>query len=455
MKNRKIIVVGSGVAGIVAAIMLQKKFGNVYLIEQEKKIGGLFCSKKFNNGLIFDQGSHFIKATGIKDLDKIITQGMNKKKWNVLGNLKGASFFGSKLNSQSPFIDTRRLNKKIYEKGIKEILKIKKILNSHKNLKEQIVNNFGPTFNKHIFDPVINKKSFRCDLKELDINSHYHFGLGRVLAFSPNEARKVKQNKVYDKKFSFHSYSEGQSSLNSYYPKKGGSEEWVKLLKKQLLKLKVKIITNTKVNTISHKKNKVDFITLNGGKKIFCSKVFWTIHPGLFLKLSNITFKNKTNKKIKKIYTTLHHIAVDKNFLTNAQYIQCYDPKFHTYRVTLYPNINTDKKVFDNNSNKLYHLTTEVISHKIPDIKLLEKKIINELYLMKIISKNTKVKFSHSENLLNGIPVPTINLRIQSQKIIKLAKNKIRNVYFLGKASGAYSTSLIMGNAFNEVNKIK
>ena len=123
--------------------------------------------------------------------------------------------------------------------------------------------------------------------------------------------------------------------------------------------------------------------------------------------------------------------------------------------MTLYPNINTDKKVFNNNSNKLYHLTTEVISHKIPDIKLLEKKIINELYLMKIISKNTKVKFSHSENLLNGIPVPTINLRIQSQKIIKLAKNKIRNVYFLGKASGAYSTSLIMGNAFNEVNKIK
>ena len=74
---------------------------------------------------------------------------------------------------------------------------------------------------------------------------------------------------------------------------------------------------------------------------------------------------------------------------------------------------------------------------------------------MNIIPKNSQVKFKHSENLLNGIPIPTIDLKIQSQKIIKLAKNKIKNVYFLGKASGAYSTGLIMINAFNEVNKIK
>ncbi len=453
--SKKIIVVGSGVAGILAAILLQKKFGNVYLIEQDKKIGGLFCSKKFNNGLTFDQGSHFIKATGIKKLDQIITLGINEKKWNILGNLKGASFFGSKLNSRSPFFDTRLLNRNIYKKGIKEILKIKKFFKTQKNLKDQIEKNFGSTFTKYIFDLVINKKSFRCDLKELDINSHYHFGLGRLLAFSSGEARKLKQNKVYDKKFSFHSYNEGQSSLKSYYPKKGGSEEWIKLLKKQLIKLKVKIITNTRVNKISHKNKKIKSITLNGGKKILCSKVFWTINPGLFLKLCELENKNRLNKKIKKIYTTLHHIAVNRAFLTDAQYIQCYDPNLNTYRVTLYPNINLDQKKSINKSKKLYHLTSEVISHKIPNIKFLEKKIINELYLMKIIPKNSQVKFKHSENLLNGIPIPTIDLKIQSQKIIKLAKNKIKNVYFLGKASGAYSTGLIMINAFNEVNKIK
>ena len=62
------------------------------------------------------------------------------------------------------------------------------------------------------------KKSFRCDLKELDVNSHYHFGLGRLLAFSSEEARELKQNKVYDKKFSFHSYF--FSFLIMFYPRR-------------------------------------------------------------------------------------------------------------------------------------------------------------------------------------------------------------------------------------------
>ena len=83
--KKKIIIIGSGVAGIIASILLQKRFGNVYLIEQEKKIGGLFCSKTFKNGLTFDYGSHFIKATGITNLDKIIIKGMKKKNGIYLG----------------------------------------------------------------------------------------------------------------------------------------------------------------------------------------------------------------------------------------------------------------------------------------------------------------------------------------------------------------------------------
>ena len=155
-------------------------------------------------------------------------------------------------------------------------------------------------------------------MRDLDINTHYHFGLGKILAFNSNESKKIKKNKIYDSKFSFHSYKEGQSKLSSYYPKKGGSEEWIKLLRKQLVRLGVKIITNTKVNIISHKNKKVNSIILNNGKKISCSKIFWTIHPGMFLKLSNISLKKNFQKKIKKVYTTLHHIAFDRNFFNGC-----------------------------------------------------------------------------------------------------------------------------------------
>ena len=164
-------------------------------------------------------------------------------------------------------MDTRLLSKKIYNKGINEILKIKKVKNKAKNLEEQILATFGKTFTKYIFEPVIKKKSFKCNLNNLDINTHHYFGLGRVLAFNSEESKKIKKNKIYDKKFSFHSYEEGQSQLSSYYPKQGGSEEWIRLLKKQLVELGVKIITNTKVTKIIHKNKKVDSIILDEKKK--------------------------------------------------------------------------------------------------------------------------------------------------------------------------------------------
>ena len=92
----------------------------------------------------------------------------------------------------------------------------------------------------------------------------------------------------------------------------------------------------------------------------------------MFLKLSNINFKKNFQKKMKKVYTTLHHVAFDRSFLTDVYYIQCYDPKFSTYRVTLYPNIKIHKSL-QLNEKKLFHLTVEVISSEVPQIKLLEK----------------------------------------------------------------------------------
>ena len=124
--RKKIIIIGGGVAGDHCFYIASKKIWQCLSYRTGKKIGGLFCSRTFKNGLTFDHGSHFFKATGISEIDKIITKGIDKKKWNILGNLKAGSFFKSKLNSNSPFIDTRLLNKKIYKKGINEILKIKK-----------------------------------------------------------------------------------------------------------------------------------------------------------------------------------------------------------------------------------------------------------------------------------------------------------------------------------------
>ena len=126
MKKNKIVVVGGGVIGMIAALLVKTKKNSVFLIEQNKELGGLFRSRKLYKNLFFNYGSHFIKQTGIKKLDKLLFGNLDKKKWHILGNLRGASFFKNKLDDKSPFVDTNLLPTKTYESGINQILRNKK-----------------------------------------------------------------------------------------------------------------------------------------------------------------------------------------------------------------------------------------------------------------------------------------------------------------------------------------
>ena len=66
------VVVGGGIAGILSAILLKKRFEEVYLIEKGKTLGGLLKSYRNQDGIEFDYGTHFLRETGIPQLDKIL-----------------------------------------------------------------------------------------------------------------------------------------------------------------------------------------------------------------------------------------------------------------------------------------------------------------------------------------------------------------------------------------------
>mgnify|MGYP001291269903 CR=1 FL=1 len=53
------IVVGGGIAGILSAILLKRKYDEVDLIELDGRLGGLLKSFTNERGQSFDQGSHF------------------------------------------------------------------------------------------------------------------------------------------------------------------------------------------------------------------------------------------------------------------------------------------------------------------------------------------------------------------------------------------------------------
>ncbi len=293
MKKNKIVVVGGGVIGMIAALLIKTKKNSVFLIEQNKELGGLFRSRKLYKNLFFDYGSHFIKQTGIKKLDKLLFGNLDKKKWHILGNLRGASFFKNKLDDKSPFVDTNLLPTKTYESGINQILRNKK--KKINNLENQIEFNFGKIFLKKIFEPIIKKKSFNVELKDLNLNVHNFFGLGKIKAFNSEFSIKIKKNKFYNKIFSFHTSDEGQSVNKSIYAKKGGSGYLVNSLIKKLNSKKVEILNDCRISKIHYFKKKINTIQLSNNKIINCDKLIWTLNHNILLNF----FKIKKKKKIK------------------------------------------------------------------------------------------------------------------------------------------------------------
>ena len=79
------IITGSGMAGIVRALLLKRKFEKVSLIEKKSDLGGLLYSYKTDGGE-FDYGTHFLRDTGVSELDEILFGDMNPEKWLTLGN---------------------------------------------------------------------------------------------------------------------------------------------------------------------------------------------------------------------------------------------------------------------------------------------------------------------------------------------------------------------------------
>ena len=73
MKCRSMVIVGSGIAGIYAALLAKTKFPNAFisLVEQSEQLGGLLSSTSID-GHWFDYGTHVPRFTGDDSIDTLL-----------------------------------------------------------------------------------------------------------------------------------------------------------------------------------------------------------------------------------------------------------------------------------------------------------------------------------------------------------------------------------------------
>lgn len=424
------MVVGGGIAGILSAFHLKGKFEEVFLVEKQDNIGGLLNSFSPEKGLCFDFGSHVLAQTGISDIDELLFDECidNESLWNKIPSMKVGNFFRGQMDNEGPCIDARLLDEEIYEQGLIEFIKALP-KDSFDNLKIQLIEMYGETFAKEIFEPIVHKL-FGVSAELLSPNSYELFVPKRIKLLNNEITKELKKLMLFDDRMAFHTHSD---SRIHFYPKTGGMGQWIKGLYEKLINTGVKILTNEQVEIIQHRNGKVEMVQLSQCQ-IPVEQLVWTIPPIMLLKAANISSLSQAPqfRKVK-----LMHFVLDRPFNSQNAYINCYDSSYRSFRITLYPNLSGN---YD-----LHKCTVEILYTEFTDAD--EEIILDELMKMGIVPKDTKILKAYQIDVNVGFPIRTnqYNKLLQSQN--DLINNEFNNVLLLGKSSG---TSFYMNEILQE-----
>ena len=218
---KSVVVVGGGVAGLVAALLAIRKGYHVSLVESSSECGGLLGSFRGTDGRSYDYGTHLLRDTGGDRLDQLLFGDLAADDWQRLPHLKTGAYFSGTYSQQTRFPNANFLPKATYEQGLAETLRSLPGERSYDTARDYLVDRFGATFTRHVFAPIA-QKFYGTALENLVTHALGIFGLNRIIVSTPEVSRELKRSAHFDSRFAFHSSDEGLSGLTNYYPTRGG-----------------------------------------------------------------------------------------------------------------------------------------------------------------------------------------------------------------------------------------
>lgn len=419
---KEIVIVGGGVAGVVAALALKGKC-RVTLVEKERECGGLMRTFTNRDGIEFDYGTHVLSETGNEEIDALLFERIRTDAWRRFQVHRTASYFGGKLYAQSPHIDLRSLPPPLYARAVSELLEERQeVAGPQGNWAEQLTQTYGPTVTEYVHRPAM-RKVFACELEDLLPDNF--FALRRFVAFDTVKSRELKKDAALDAKLGFANCDDSVPTLSSYYPKVGAVGQWMENICDELKQAGVTLANGRTVAKIDHVGGEVNAIILDSGLRLPCDRLLWTASPVPLLRAMGLGLPSK---RVGMRSVSFFHFCFDRPFLSSNYYVTNYDESFASFRITLYPNLQ--ETVSDGN----YRCTVEVIGDDAPRAE--EKKIRIELEEMGLVRKNAKTISCTTDFLRMGFPIMTRDLQDASNEQVELVKRSTRRVELLGRAKG-------------------
>lgn len=419
------LVVGGGIAGLMAAALLKRTNDRVILVDREDSCGGLLRSVANQDGISFDFGTHSIAGTGVPDLDRELLSVMDDD-WNCFEANKIGTYFNGRLNHDSPYISALGLQPELYRRGLAELLSAVPP-ERPANLEAELLGRFGPTFTSAIHRPVL-RKLLDADPAALAPGAHNIFALGRLIVETPEETRRLKLDPALDARIAYHSYKEVPSAARSYYPKKGGIGLWAERMTDKLKRDGVELLLGETVDSLTIKNGRVSAVRLSKAGEIAIDRLIWTVPLFQFFKAAG---RPCPGKPPALRTSALTHLIFDKPFPTDLNYVTCYDPAMRSFRATIYPNI------LGRSGQPPYNCTVEAFCGPGENARALCEGIPEELKQIGLVSEDARILYRNFETVREGFPVRTPEFAASAASQREAATSAASNAVFLGKASGS------------------
>lgn len=365
---KKIIIIGGGISGCIAAYYLSSKGHNVEIYEKSKNIGGIMRDYQFGNDIFFS-GPHYLHSDSFwtKDLLKNKTTKKLLKKINY------------SFGSYTDLFDETVFSRDFAHPTIKTKFKgIKKRKNVSKTLFDRF-KFYQNTISKELIGWC---KNFTPNFKNIHVNCKDVMAIGRL--YFQNDHKKIialkNKNIICDNLLGIPNTN--YKVIEPIIPKKGYNfffSKFKTFLERK--KITINLDSSIKIKKIN---NKAKLICK--GKELKADHFIWCANPvPLFLFLKD----TKIDNPFTKAYLAFSNVKKNPNKVKDI-YIQIFSKKNYLTRIYIYE-INGKTKVTIeglNPKNNVNSLQIMKFTRKL--LKKIDPKLVlsNEMKLKNIVKHN-------------------------------------------------------------------
>ena len=415
--DEAILIVGGGIAGLAAALLLKRKFPTraIVVVEQAADLGGLLGRFDYGPHGIFDRGMHWYTEVQVPAVDELFLDLLPPDQWNVLeGDKRDLSglYYRGRLQTNSQYPDLRYLDRQQYRACLADFFaNLQEPLDDgpSKTLLDFSRRQFGTLIAETVISPIA-ARIHGAPADQLDVLARSLPLLDRVILFDEKPFLDLMNSETLRARIAFPdqrrlplNFSSGR---RSYYPKIYGIHRIVDALADRLRAVGVELLTSAKVTSLMRDGRALTsaLIECNSAKRNVALKhVIWAGNPYALAALLNHRLENTLPQARRTVIVSA--LLKSRPRSGDLYCFFCADAPHSTYRVTNFAAFCPNAVRSDG-----FPISIELLvnphprNEPVPDYAA---RAVREIEAFGIIDGPQDVKFAKSELLPGGFPSAT------------------------------------------------